>query len=46
MSWEGYEQTLCKNGHQSTEDAYVFDPEKFVCEMVLFLISAVRLSQM
>ena len=27
MSYEGYEQFLCKNGHEIHRDAYAFKPE-------------------
>ena len=31
MSYEGYEQILCKNGHYTEIDCYVFEFEEFVC---------------
>jgi hypothetical protein len=35
MSWEGYEQVVCKKGHQCTQDAYDFDPDEFECPIVV-----------
>ncbi len=32
MSYEGYYQFICKNGHLSTHDVYAMEPESFKCE--------------
>jgi len=33
MSFEGYYQILCKNGHQATEDCYMFESLEWQCSV-------------
>ena len=35
MSWEGYEQVVCKKGHACTQEAYDFEPDEFTCPIVV-----------
>lgn len=33
MSFEGYYQTLCKNGHEGSTDCYFTEPEEIKCSV-------------
>lgn len=33
MSYEGWEQVLCKNGHYHSEGCYIFDYEEWKCSV-------------
>lgn len=34
MSYEGYYQFICKDGHYTTEDCYMMEPEDFKCSYI------------